>query len=156
VHPTPFLIVVLVCCTVGCLGAAPASSDGFHTIARGAFSGITQPTEQVIKDKAAWEALWAKHAAGAQPAEKLPQIDFPKEMVIFVAMGRKNTGGYKIQITKVEPVGDKLRISVLRSSPPPGAMAIQALTAPFDIVAVAKSDLKPEFIDVNRSMNSGR
>ena len=68
-------------------------------------------------------------------------------MVIFVAMGRQRTGGYSIEVANVEVVDQKLKISFKRKSPPPGAMATMALTAPFHIVAVPKSDLKAEFVE---------
>ena len=142
----PLLVSILSLCLVSCLGATPAQNQGFRAIAKGAFGGLQEPTQQVIKDKAAWEKLWAKHAAGLKTVEKPPEIDFSKEMVVVVAMGRQNTGGYRIQITHVEPVAGKLRISVLKTTPPPGGMAIQVLTAPFEMVAVPKSDLPPEFV----------
>jgi hypothetical protein len=142
----PLLVATLSIFLVSCLGAAPAQNQGFRTLAKGAFGGIQEPTLQVIKDKAAWEKLWAKHAAGLKTVEKPPEIDFSKEMVILVAMGRQNTGGYRIQITRVEPIGGKLHISVLKTTPPPGGMSIQVLTAPFEMVAVPKSDLPPEFV----------
>jgi hypothetical protein len=47
----------------------------------------------------------------------------------------------------VEAKDKTLKISVKNSSPPPDAMTIQALTAPFHFVAVPKSNLKPEFVE---------
>ncbi len=129
----------------GCLSAAGADSLPIRTLAKGAFGGILEPRQEIIQDQATWEKVWAKHAAGGRAPGSLPEVDFSKDMVILVTMGRKNTGGYSIQITRVEPVGNKLRITVKRTSPPPGAMTIQALTAPFNMVAVPKSDLAPEF-----------
>jgi hypothetical protein len=121
-------------------------SSPLRTIAEGAFSGITQARQEVIKDQAAWSKLWRQHNRKAQPAGKVPEIDFAKEMVLVVTMGQQRTGGYAIEIVKVESAKGRLRISVNHQSPPPGAMVIQVLTAPFHMVAVAKSELKPEFV----------
>ena len=59
----------------------------------------------------------------------------------------KRTGGYTIESVRVEPSEKSLRIFVKQTSPPPGALTIQALTAPFHFIAVPKSDLKAEFVD---------
>jgi len=48
----------------------------------------------------------------------------------------------------VESVDKRLKIWVRRKTPPPGAMLIQTLTVPFHIVAVPKSDLRPEFVEM--------
>jgi hypothetical protein len=125
---------------------AMAESMPMRTLAQGAFGGIQLPKREVIKDAAAWEKLWAQHAAPTRGGER-PQVDFSKEMVILVTMGRQTTGGYAIEITKVEPDREHLRIMIKRTSPPPDAMTIQALTAPFHIVAVPRSDLEPRFIE---------
>jgi hypothetical protein len=68
-------------------------------------------------------------------------------MVIAVTMGRRSTGGYSIEITRVERVGNRLRVEVTRTAPPRGAMTIQALTAPFHFVAVPASDLPVRFVE---------
>jgi hypothetical protein len=145
----PLSVSLTAAVLLGCLSSVRADSLPLRVLAKGAFSGIQEPSQQVIKDKSALEMAWAKHSSGGRGTGKLPEVDFTKEMVILVAMGRKNTGGYAIQVTKVEPVGDKLQISVQRTSPKPGSMAIQALTSPFQVVAVPKSDLTPEFVDAS-------
>ena len=136
-----FSIFVLL---LGCVAPGPAGAP-IRNLAKGAFSGIQEPKQEVIKDKATWQGIWTQHA---KAGEKIPEADFTKEMVLLVTMGQQRTGGYAIEIVRVELAGDRLRISVKRTSPPPDAMTIQALTAPFQIVAVAKSDLKPEFVEV--------
>jgi PrcB C-terminal len=149
----PVLLFFAVLLLAGSVSGAWADSFPIRTLAKGAFSGIQEPKQEVIKDRAAFEKLWAKHLAGGKSAATLPDVDFSKDMVILVTLGRKNTGGYSIRVTSVEPVGNKLLISVRRTSPRPGAMAIQVLTSPFDMVVVPKSDLAPEFVAVNTSEN---
>jgi hypothetical protein len=124
-----------------------AENMPIRTLAQGAFSGIQAPRREVIKDQKRWEELWDQHAALIKEGEAKPQVDFTKEMVIVVTMGRQSSGGYKIEVTQVEPVREQLRIIVRRTSPPPGAMTIQALTAPFHFAAVPRNDLEPKFID---------
>ena len=143
----PLLLCLPAMLLLGCASNTWADPLPIRTLVKGAFSGIQEPTQQIIRDKTIWDKTWAKHSANSKTAGKMPEVDFSKEMVIFVTMGRKSTGGYSIQVTKVEPIGEKLRITVSRTAPPAGAMTIQALTAPFQIVAVPKSDLSPEFVE---------
>jgi hypothetical protein len=118
-----------------------------RTVIKAALSGITESKEVVANNAAEWKKLWETHTAGSKPAGKMPEIDFEKETVIVAAMGRKNTGGYSIEITKAEKVGDKLRVTVRKKNPPKGAMTIQTLTAPIHIVAVPKCESKVEFVE---------
>lgn len=128
------------------LAPLAADTESFRTLAKGSFSGIHQAKHEIIQTDAAWEKFWAAHSVDARPAEKRPSVDFEKEMVVAVTMGRQRKGGFAIEIVRIEPKGDRLQIWVRHTAPKPGAMAIQALTAPFHFVATAKTDLKPEFI----------
>lgn len=116
-----------------------------RTIATGSFSGIQEPTQLVITNQTQWEEIWKKHAVRKSPQQPAPEINFAKETVLFAAMGRKNSGGYKIQITSVEIKGDELIASISEKSPGEGSLTIQALTAPFHIVAVETAGLPVKF-----------
>src|SRR5262249_49508438 len=102
---------------------------------------------EILKDQTAWEKFWSAHCATTKPTPRIPAVDFAKEMVLAVTMGRKNSGGYAIEITGVEATANRLKIFVKRTSPAPGAITITALTAPFHFVAVPRSDLQSEFVD---------
>lgn len=136
---------------LGCLTAVAAGPRALRQVAKGAVSGIREARQETIKDQAAWEKLWSQHCGRTRPAAKLPEIDFTGEMVIVVTMGTKRTGGYAIEVVSVEETGQGLRISVKRTRPPKGAMTIQVITAPFDMVAVPRSDRKAEFVEVDSS-----
>ena len=131
---------------VGCL-IANAAEKPLRTLSKGAFSGISEAKQEIIKDQEAWEKFWAKHNVAMKPSAQLPKVDFSKEMVIAVTLGKKTSGGYSIEIMAVEPTASALKIFIKRTSPAPGAIVITALTAPFHFVAVPKSDLKPQFAD---------
>ena len=132
------------------LGCATATGGGplpLRSLVKGGFSGIREAKQEVIKDSAAWERLWAQHNANTPRSAPLPDVNFSKEMVIVATMGTKRTGGYSVEILRAERKGKKLRIEVQQTSPPPGSITIQALTAPFHFVAVPRQDLEPEFVE---------
>jgi hypothetical protein len=118
----------------------------FATGGCAAAGGIDEPRQEVIKDRAAWEKFWREHNLKQLVEGALPQIDFSKELLVVAAMGQKRTGGYAIEIVKAEVTGNRLRIHVKHTTPAPGSMNIQALTAPFHIVAIPRTDATPEFV----------
>jgi len=140
-------IVLSLGCLLNCLGANGAQTLPIRSLKKGAFSGIREVKEEVVKSADEWNKLWKQHATAGE-SDKIPAVDFSKEMVVVATMGTKRTGGYAIEIVGVEPNDKTLKISVKKSAPPPDAITIQALTAPFHFVAVPKSNLKPEFVEV--------
>src|SRR5437667_1577269 len=134
---------------LGCLNANGAEALPIRSLAKGAFSGIKAAQRYVVRDAGQWETLWKQHSASAGSAEKIPAVNFSKEMVVVATLGTQRTGGYSIEIVRVQRRGKTLSVAVRQSSPPPGAITIQALTAPFHFVAVPRSDLKPEFVEAD-------
>jgi len=112
-----------------------------ETVAKGTFSGIVDEGTSVIKTQAAWMELWTQHGSTMQPLPELPAVDFDRKMVLRVFTGQKHTGGYGVEIKRVELQGSTLTVSYETSSPPPGNMATFALTQPFHMVKV---DAVPE------------
>ena len=141
-----FLPVALL--LTGCVSDRSLSALPIRRLEKGSQSGVVEPRQVVIKDKASWERLWREHQSGDQPQRPAPEIDFAREIVIFVAMGQQSSGGFTIEIVNVEASQRGFRILFQRKGPPPDAMITQALTAPFEIVAIPKSDLRPEFVEI--------
>jgi hypothetical protein len=131
----------------GSVSAGEASSLPLRNLGKGAFSGIQQAREEVIRTREEWARNWSLHAAGGKASERIPEVDFSKEVVILATLGRQRTGGHAITVVKAEELGGKLRVSIARTKPKPGSMALQALTAPFHFVAVPRSDCPPEFVE---------
>ena len=133
-------------------------SVGFSTVAGGAYSWRTgSPANLVIKDSAAWLALWAQHtdmpvAVGAEPAPRLalPAVDFSRDMVLAVFMGGFGSGCYSIGVQSIVKLDTKLQVNVLRTEPGTGAICTLAMTSPFHMVVLARSELPVEFVTQTR------
>jgi hypothetical protein len=108
------------------------------SLEKGAFSGIQESRQVVITNQPEWVELWRQHTAQKIPPPPPPEIDFAKESVLFVSAGRKNTGGYAIEITGLKAAGKATEVTVATREPKPGGFNIQALTAPYHIVVVPK------------------
>jgi len=61
-------------------------------------------------------------------------------MVVGIFLGERGTGGYAIELTKVERDGSHLRISYRSQTPDSGAMLTQALTQPYHLIKLSRDD----------------
>jgi hypothetical protein len=129
--------------------ARSTKTNDMRVIAKGAFSAIQEPTSLVVTNETQWEELWRKHSRQT-PAPPAPKIDFSKETILFVCLGRKNSGGYHISVKGINHKDRVTVVEVETASPPKGSMSIQALTAPFEIVAAPKLEGKIEFQTTER------
>src|SRR2546428_2357107 len=119
------LLFAMHCAFCAMTPAATNEPGPIRTLAKGTFSGIQEPTQQVIKDEATWKQIWTRHGTGGRAVpDRVPEVDFAKEMVVAATLGRQHTGGFSIEVMDAKPVGDRLQISIKRTSPPPGAMTI--------------------------------
>lgn len=66
-----------------------------------------------------------------QPSWK-GKVDFTKEKVVFISLGRKSTAGYSIQLVGETAIvsGDTATIQVATQKPKPGMMLAQVMTYP--------------------------
>lgn len=77
--------------------------------------------------------LW-KYAYGA--TKLMPEIDFSKEYVIGVFAGKRLTGGYVVTVSSITDNGRVRNVTVRLTKPGEGCAVTEALSAPFQIVAV--------------------
>ena len=143
----PLCLAVLLL-TSACAGRTPGTPLSFSTLELGASSGIREPTRVVVRTSREWLVVWARHV---QPVGAVvpPPVDFSRDMVIGVFMGQRETGGYQIEITRVERVERMetvLRVTYQVREPEPGAILTQALTQPFHLVRLARDDAFVSFI----------
>jgi hypothetical protein len=108
----------------------------FQNVGKGYRSGVHAPLQIAARSQSEWTALWSQHAWVDSSSQQPPVIDFEKEIVIGLFLGDKPTGGYDVQISRVERRNDALTIYYQEKSPLPGAMVTQALTQPFHIVRI--------------------
>jgi hypothetical protein len=147
------LVLLALCLPVMTACADPQSAPALplRSVSKGAFSGITDVRQEVIRDKEAFAKVWDELQARSRPRPSLPEIDFAREMLVLVTLGQRRTGGFSIEVVNVEVRQDRLRVGVRRQNPAPGAMVIEVLTSPFHLVAVPKSDLRPEFVEIGNT-----
>ncbi|MFC0250805.1 protease complex subunit PrcB family protein [Massilia consociata] len=121
-----------------------AASDwtSFQSIDSGTRSGVQTPRKLVVRDPAAWAALWREHAGGDAP---VPKIDFGRQMVIGVFLGAQPSGCYATGIESVRHADGKLKVRHVDTQPGPGVFCTMAITYPAHLVVVDRSEVPVEF-----------
>jgi hypothetical protein len=120
----------------------------FVNIDKGFRSGVRERKFVVIKTANEWEELWSSHVSGSISPKALPSIDFQTEMIVAVFLGEKMTGGYDVEIIKIEEAHQKpvLTVTIRDTKPSPDIIVTQALTQPFHIVKLKRVELAATFV----------
>ena len=126
----PVFLASFVCASVAAAAQGPKS--GFATIAKGDASGQQLAKQVTVRSSAEWKALWKEHA----PAEKMPEVDFTKNMVVGIFLGSKPSAGYGVEIVNVRTQEAVLVVEYVQTQPAKGTMTAQILTEPFHLVSV--------------------
>ncbi|KND47897.1 MAG: hypothetical protein AB199_04035 [Parcubacteria bacterium C7867-004] len=87
-----------------------------------------------VYDADEFKKLWENaHDSDGTP---LPKIDFDTEYVIGVFAGTKSSGGHAITIEKITESEGVRTVYITMTKPAAGCVTSQALTSPYEIVAV--------------------
>lgn len=113
---------------------------GFTTIDQGYHSGHTSPAYYVIYDAETWNDLWNQHVLFMLDPLPPPSVDFSKNIVVAAFMGEVSTGGYAINIYDVIDTGDSMTVKIEITQPGPRCIVTQALTQPYHIIEMARTD----------------
>jgi protease stability complex PrcB-like protein len=134
-------------------GAAPyapydaSGSIPIRRIGQWTASGIDSPERKVIRDDSSFAQFWQALGAGQRPV-----VDFSRDVVIAVAAGQRQTGGYAIAVERVARAGKSMTVEVVQTVPGPGCWTTQQITQPVDVVVVAAADAPTwSFSDQTRS-----
>jgi outer membrane protein assembly factor BamE (lipoprotein component of BamABCDE complex) len=129
---------------VAAVATMSAQTPSFTNIAKGDSSEQQLAKQVTVRTAAEWKALWKDHA----PTEKMPAVDFAKDMVVGIFLGTKPSAGHEVEIVGVRPEGKDLIVEYVQKQPAPGTMAAQILTEPFHLVAVPKHTGTVRFMHV--------
>jgi PrcB C-terminal len=94
-------------------------------------TGIAEARRLVIRDANAWVEFWSELGVGERP-----DVDFSHDIVVAVAAGQRQTGGYEIAVDRVVDNGGELTAEVVETTPGPNCITTQSLTQPVDVVVV--------------------
>ena len=88
--------------------SAQAPQPSFTSIAKGNVSGQQTAKQVTVRTAAEWKALWKDHS----PTEKMPAVDFARDMVVGVFLHqaeRRPRGGDRRRADRGERPGRRVR-----------------------------------------------
>lgn len=119
----------------------------FQSMEQNNQSGIATAQNTVVRDTAAWAALWAQHkkaTGGTTPAA--PAVDFAKDMVLAVFLGNSPGGCDGVNITSASQGAAKLTVEYQATTAPVSTVCPAVISTPAHIVTVPKSATPVEFV----------
>ena len=117
----------------------------FSTISQGVFSRIEEQRLVVEHDQTMLEALWSEHVAGILPPPPVPTVDFRRDMLIGVFLGARPSGGFDVTIGSIVRTSAGVIVRFEEMAPGKGCFVTLAVTAPFHMVALPRSQAEVAF-----------
>ena len=90
------------------------------------------------------EAEWTRRRTAlriALPEKAKVPVDWTKEMLAIVCLGKRPTGGFRAAVLGAEEIGGKYRITFADIPPGVTSAVTEAITYPFVVVALKRSSL---------------
>ena len=130
--------------------AAPQDAGiplSFRVIDGHAESGFDAGMEKFISSTADWVSIWMERERNVKTKVPHPNIDFDRHAIVVVAMGRKNTEGYSVEITRMVKTKDDIRIFLRKTVPAEGSKPKAKVTSPFVMARIDRPDRPVVFLD---------
>ncbi|MBI5405890.1 protease complex subunit PrcB family protein [Candidatus Kaiserbacteria bacterium] len=126
----------------------PLVTVPFSELAHGSQSTVTRRTNYLITSPDQLRELWKM----IDTAGQTPTVDFAQNDVIAVFAGTKPTVGYAIAVTEV--ADEEIRTVTLTLTEPGGSCLLaQSLTAPYQVIVVAKTTLPLTHADTTATVS---
>lgn len=122
----------------------------FETVGMGHNGAIRDTTEVVFTDRAAFESA----VSNLNLLGPISDVDFSQNMVGFIAIPTES-GGYIIEVKSVEKTGNEIVVSYEFSTPGQDCVTIQALSLPFQIVKIKRSEGEVRFNRIQKQYSCG-
>jgi hypothetical protein len=110
-----------------------------RTVADGSYSRAESRGAVAAFDETTYRSRWQSLIS---TDEQAPPVDFASESVVFVTAGQFPTGGYALKFHGAAMEGETLVIDAAVEGPPAGAIATQAITSPYVVIAVKSRAFK--------------
>ena len=110
-------------------------------------TGFDAATQVVIADQTAWREAWARLMSSRRPLPPAPEMDFSRQIVVIVAMGRQVSGGHSIRVVTVDRQASGVVVRAVAQEPGRGCISTANITSPADVV-VLPVDAQPVTFDL--------
>lgn len=105
-------------------------------------SGEIDSQNVVVSTKEDWQKLLSKFEL---TDDAVPAIDFSKSTLLVLVDQVRNTGGFSIKVDNIKEKEGQLLVTVKKTGPKPTDMVTMAITQPFEVVEISKTDKEVVF-----------
>jgi hypothetical protein len=107
--------------------------------------GFIEKENRIITSEEELKSVWNQAFKNYSKKEPLPEVDFSKNIVVLVALGERNAGGYSIKVKNAVPTKAGILVTVEETSPGKTCMLTTAMTYPYQIVQLNTTNKKITF-----------
>lgn len=128
----------------------------FRSLVKEAYSGVNAPREVLIKEQAAWSALWTEHTRIRTPAPALPEVDFTRQMLVGVFSGERHNGCVETSVLRTVAGEGRLVVEYEERDITAVAICMAVVGQPMQVVAIDRVDVPVEFVKLQAGWNAFR
>jgi hypothetical protein len=115
--------------------------------------GLADAQNFLINTETEWQNLWEQMFSNRSDKPPLPEIDFAGRTLVAVFQGVQPSGGYEIAIQEIVETENALDVVVKAFAPGKRCVLPGAVTRPFDIVEIEKTEKEVVFHVKHRVRN---
>jgi len=143
-------------------GSIPGFSSTYSPAFRTLDTSVNGPTDvllqrknYIFREEDDYYAFWELLHGNDPSAKRAPLVSFARDHVVAVMSGVKSSGGYDIYVKDIIEATDERIIEVVVVSPEAGCATTQALTNPYHIVVVKKTDKPLRAVEIEEDYSCG-
>ena len=110
----------------------------------GTYSAIEDKREVLLNNNEDFQKLMADVYKNLDQLPRIPVVDFNKNSVVAVFIGNRSNGGFMVSIDSITE-GKNLTVNITETTPGSTCMVTDAITRPFTLVKIPKTEAKPVF-----------
>ena len=110
----------------------------------GTYSAIEDKREVLLNNNEDFQKLMADVYKNLDQLPRIPVVDFNKNSVVAVFIGNRSNGGFMVSIDSITE-GKNLTVNITETTPGSTCMVTDAITRPFTLVKIPKTESKPVF-----------
>jgi hypothetical protein len=112
-------------------------------------SGLRDPVELVVRSRKEFERIWNLLYANSVRPPRLPFVDFKREVILIIGMGRRMSAGYVIRTLSVTDRGDAIFVVYSSGGLGSEGMTIPSITSPTEVLRIERPRKPVIFQDRN-------
>lgn len=142
---TTYLLYILIFSCTATKIQESSGSISFRTVAKNTNGGLQELKQEVYTNQTAFEKVWKLAWSNFSDPTPVPSIDFNKDVVVLVALGMRNNGGYQLKINSVSEETNEIIVDYTETTPNPKCIYSQSIVFPYEFVSFTKTSKKVVF-----------